>query len=946
MKLTQTLILALSALAVAAFAAEPTLKEQAAALGKEAGAARKERRFDDARALQEKLRALPGRSPEAIASSFTFDAETFLEQGGEGAGERALEAFQRAFAVKDLPRASLDPIQRRALKVFSKNFPEEARKVADLIVDDPASGAGVRFAAHMLRARQADAANDEKTLYAEAMAAAKVSGNFDRRDAYYLLAEHEFKKGQGVSATNTDEQMAKYLKLMDQAYEAAISEMGLPQEMAAETYLKVALKWVWHHGRPARDVAKGREAFEKAKTLGAKPRKQIAHESYEGVEGRIKDLEWRFKQFEQFPNRNWRNEDGKLLEEIDKALSAGKTVHAKDFGWNAENATEALQKALDSDASVVVVDKMETPWEIEGIMVPSCKKILLREGAVIEAKKGAFLTCRPLVTIAGTNIVIVGEGGNELRMRKSDYLKDKVNYPKFDDDRHGIGFGGKKGTPHRNLLVRNVKIASSGGDGVCVTHAKRIWLDKVELVDHVRQALTIGTGADTLYLTNCKFNKTWGGEPMSGIDVENWTENCSICEIYCEDCELADNRIYGLVLATSTYSPLSMFFKNCEFRNNHNTSLQILNRPGVPTVNKEIFENCRFLQPRCVKPIRYIRTLIGNVHFKDCLIQEIPGGSRSDNASPISVQLDSGMSGYFVGTNVFENVKVVGFKDAPLLVLNGRAGGTEYIPDGAFRGVVDFNGEKIDLAQYIKERGLDKPAPSYKAAPLDVATLTPPPLDTAIDAYIPAPYGGNIELIYWAEAGRRIKLGYFTRVSTAALWTKNRAISVVKPDGATETICDLDRTNDYTTVWYEVPASGFYRFRAKGRGFWIPQDDKVWGYCYHSYAGDGFADMGRGNFTGFFEVPEGTTEVTIQTQGGEGFELVDANNTVVAKSGPSVELQTWTCKVEAAGIWRFRIIQGSVRFFPPLNGVFADCPDNLPRMAPQAPKAPAAPDKR
>ncbi len=75
-------------------------------------------------------------------------------------------------------------------------------------------------------------------------------------------------------------------------------------------------------------------------------------------------------------------------------------------------------------------------------------------------------------------------------------------------------------------------------------------------------------------------------------------------------------------------------------------------------------------------------------------------------------------------------------------------------------------------------------------------------------------------------------------------------------------------------------------------------------------------------------------EVTIQTQGGSNFVLIDANNKVMAKYGHSDELQTWKCKVEAPGLWSFHILRGGIRFFPPLNGIVADCPENLPRMAP------------
>ena len=875
-------------------------------------------------------------SPKAQADAYVTEAKKHLEEGGADAVKNAVACYGKAFAVPELPRATLDVLRLGAVgTLFGKGEnaarKEAARAVSDQILADKATEAKTRYAALMTRARWAKSANDEKALYAEAMAAAKVPGNFDRRAAYYLLADYEYAKGQ-FTRQDEPEHLEKYLKLMDQAYEAGVKEMGLKPEVAADTYLKVARRWVWHSGRPVRDAAKARAAFDKAVALGVS-KSGVGWDSYAGVKTCVEDHERQNRQFEDFPVRDWREKDGKLFAEIEKALDAGKKVHAKDFGWNKDDATEALQKAVDSDASVIIVDKMATPWQIEGVKIPSCKKLLLRKGVVIEAKKGGLLKAHSLISACGTNIVIVGEGGNEIRMRKLDYLNDKKTYPRFDDNRHGIAYGGKG--RRGNLLVRNLKIASTGGDGACITNCKRTWFDHVELTDNIRQALTIGGGCDTIYLTGCKFNNSWGGEPMSGIDVENAYENGHICEIYCEDSEFADNRIFGLVLATSTYTPISMLFRNCEFRNNHSTSLSILNRPGVPTVNREIFENCRFLQPRCVNPIRYLRTLIGNMHFKDCLIQETPGGDSFGVVSPISVSLDPNMSSYFVGKNVFENLKVVGFKDAPLFALTGRAGGAEFIPDGAFEGVVDFNGEKIDLAKYIKDRGLDKPAPVYKAEPLDLSKLSPPPLDSAVDAYLPGPYGNSVELLYSAKAGRRIKLAFFTRITGGTKWQKGRVMSVVKPDGETETICPLDATNDYTSVWYEIPSDGFYRFRAPGNGYWIPQDDQTWGYSYRSYAGSGFLQFSRLSFpfTGFFEVPKGVKEVTIQTDGGQYFEMVDANNKTMAKSGESRELQTWKCKVEAPGVWRFRILRGSVRFFPPLNGIVADCPENLPRMA-------------
>ena len=98
---------------------------------------------------------------------------------------------------------------------------------------------GATYKAHMHRVGDAEKAKDEKSLYAEAMAAAKIPGNFNRLDAYYRLAEYEF--------------------------------------------------------------AKGRAAFEKAVALGATAKSGYSHWSYNGVKGRIADLERRFKHLRRLP---------------------------------------------------------------------------------------------------------------------------------------------------------------------------------------------------------------------------------------------------------------------------------------------------------------------------------------------------------------------------------------------------------------------------------------------------------------------------------------------------------------------------------------------------------------------------------------------------------------------------------------------------------------------
>lgn len=869
-------------------------------------------------------RALSGLNADQTAGAWSEEALAYVEEKGADAAKKALEAYANAFKVPGQAPRNLDARRLKAVLSLKKNYPEAGLEICDAMLRDDKLTDPYRYEAFLERARYWKKAGNEKNLYRDAEAAAAIKGNFDRRPAYYLLAEHEFDKGR-YTRKEEPVHFQKYLALMDKAYNAAVKEMGLPREEAAEVYYKVSLNIIWHMGRPARDVKKAREYFEKAIALGAKDNASLKF--------RIEDQERREVQFAKFPNRDWRKEDGVMFGGIAKELDSGKVVRARDFGWTKDDATKALQGAIDSEASVIIVDKMECPWQVEQIVMRSNKKVVLEKGVVIEAKKGGFIKSGAMIHIAKdgsagcSNVVIVGKGNNELRMRKADYMKNKALYPSHDDNRHGVDItGGSK-----NIWIRNLKIVSAGGDGICVAGGNKFWLDNVEITDAMRQALTLGTGSDVIYLTDCKFNDTWGMEPMSGIDIENWTENCSIAEIYCEGCEFANNRIYGLVLATSTYTPMTMLFKDCVFRDNGVSSLSILNRPGVPTVTREIFENCKFLQPKCVAPIQYIRTLIGNVTFRDCLIKETPGGNSSEKMSPISVALDPDMSEFFTGKNVFENLKIEGFEGVELLTMVPRANGSEYINPELFEGVIDFNGKKIDIRKYIIERGLNKTPPSYSAAELDLNKLAPPPLDTAVDAYIPAPFGSGTELIYWAQKDRVIKLGYFARVTGWTKWQKGRAITVQKADGSKEIVAGLDYTNDFTTAYYKVPADGFYRFTATNRGFWVPADDQAWGYCYRAESGDGFIDMRSNTFTGFFEVPKRVGEVTIQTRGHEGFELVDAGNNVLVKEGPSRELKTWTFRVKNPGVWRFRMLHGSMRFFAPLNGIFADQPANLPR---------------
>ena len=74
---------------------------------------------------------------------------------------------------------------------------------------------------------------------------------------------------------------------------------------------------------------------------------------------------------EKFPMSEAEIGFGKTLADFD--VKDVKSVRAKDFGFNPSNATAAMQKAIDSDATTVVIDAMPMPWYVD---IGCCETII------------------------------------------------------------------------------------------------------------------------------------------------------------------------------------------------------------------------------------------------------------------------------------------------------------------------------------------------------------------------------------------------------------------------------------------------------------------------------------------------------------------------------------------------------------------------------------------
>ena len=95
-------------------------------------------------------------------------------------------------------------------------------------------------------------------------------------------------------------------------------------------------------------------------------------------------------------------------------------VKVSSFGFDAEDSTEIIQRALDSGARTLVFDRQAGPWITRPLVARSNQELLFEDGVELVAKKGEFRGIRDyLLSCEGvSNLVIpeLGPKGGAFRM--------------------------------------------------------------------------------------------------------------------------------------------------------------------------------------------------------------------------------------------------------------------------------------------------------------------------------------------------------------------------------------------------------------------------------------------------------------------------------------------------------------------------------------------------
>ena len=306
---------------------------------------------------------------------------------------------------------------------------------------------------------------------------------------------------------------------------------------------------------------------------------------------------------------------GEVLMGIVSLLAAGccrvsvaeaKGVKASSFGWNATNATKCLQAAFDSGEKQVVIDRQVGDWIIEPVFLRSNQEVVLEEGVVVRALKGAYKKRNDcLFTARGVSNVVL-RGGRAvgaslstyqlptLQMERDDYTNRKEY--RFSEWRHTLNI-----LNSANVRVSDLAFRHSGGDGIYVGgNSTDVEIRRVDCRHHYRQGISI-TGAHNLTIADSRFADTKGTPPQCGIDFEPNKPSDRLSNCLVENCEFDGNASSGILFHLTqldeTTEPISITLRNCRARGNGANGLTMTvgaNGKHKPVKGAIRIENCQF----------------------------------------------------------------------------------------------------------------------------------------------------------------------------------------------------------------------------------------------------------------------------------------------------------------------------------------------------------------
>lgn len=269
------------------------------------------------------------------------------------------------------------------------------------------------------------------------------------------------------------------------------------------------------------------------------------------------------------------------------------------WGFDADDSTKSFQAAIDSKVPRLIVDRQAAPWTVGPIFLQSDQEIHFEEGVEILAKKGLFQGKTESLFSASNrkNIKLIGLGkGATFRMRKADYHTDEYSKSEW---RHALAIRSCE-----NILVENLSMVSSGGDGIYLGVATRgvpcrsTVIRNVICDDNNRQGISV-ISADKLLIEDCVLKNTWGTPPAAGIDFEPNAANEQLTDCVMRRCVLENNAGDGIEFylgnLRKSETPISVRVEDCVVKSGKRYGMTFIIRD---TAEHQVKGRCEFVNCR------------------------------------------------------------------------------------------------------------------------------------------------------------------------------------------------------------------------------------------------------------------------------------------------------------------------------------------------------------
>lgn len=264
---------------------------------------------------------------------------------------------------------------------------------------------------------------------------------------------------------------------------------------------------------------------------------------------------------------------------VKEVLSGKRTVaNAAWWGFNQEDSTDALQGAINSGASKVIVPYTGSAWIVRPINLVSNLELIFEPGVVVIAKKGEFKGKRDCLfeTFDKNNITLTGYGAT-LSMRKADYMR--MDYAK-SEYRNVLSFHNCN-----DIKILGLTLRDSGGDGIYIgdtvknrRSCKNILVRDCVCDNNYRQGVSV-ICAENLLIENCIFKNTAGTKPSAGIDLEPNHFLGKFANVVISNCISENNDGPGFLVYLSKLSreseDVSILFVNCYVKSGKQSGIHV-----------------------------------------------------------------------------------------------------------------------------------------------------------------------------------------------------------------------------------------------------------------------------------------------------------------------------------------------------------------------------------